>query len=589
MTARKPVQEGDTFPEPTAEDPNPAPFLTALGKCFLRDTGKIKPRITAWVYCRCSCGRSGDSERKLCEVCRIRRNSKTGRPKTRSCGCYRETTIKENNSTLLEWWAKQPSKWPLSRLRTARILKHVDILDQRTADTIIKQTNRIKVRCRKCGRKTSKPAVEIERRPNACDRCSGKEQWTLGRVREAIRGKCVLLTDDGSEDLRPKSTTIKLTDERYFRCLHCGHVGQPKKVFGQVKYKDSACSECNPRKQWSLGRYRRLVGELGGTVHGLRDKPDDHLITSRQKIRVACPLGHTDTKSPTHVESQRTLCKECSTGLYERIVRAHFEAIFGVKFPKSRPHWLRNNVTQRPLELDGFAERLRVAFEHDGPQHYGRKIRSAQTAQELKVIRKLHILKDGLCLRHKVKLIRIVTMTNIASSDALRKAILKKCKEARLRVPHPTAIEQIADVPDSIRIWQEIRNRVADRGGTLLTRCYAGSSTTLRLSCAQKSHKPFSTTPGHLKRGQWCRECYDLSLLNKGALTRGYTDNEQWLRSVMKSSGCKLLSRLPQKLCHRTEGIIVECKCGKKQKPKTFASILYSKTGGCCDSCKQKR
>jgi hypothetical protein len=589
MHGRKLVRKGDTFPEPTPEDPNPDPFLTALGKCFLRDTGVTKPRVTAWVYCRCSCGRRGKSMRKLYEVCRIRRNTKTGRPNTRSCGCFREKTIKENNRRLLDWQAEQPSKWPLKRLRTKRILKHVDICDERADDVTIKQTDLIKVRCRKCGKESSKPAVAVERNPQACERCSGKEQWTLGRVREAMKGKCVLLNEDGSEDLRPDDTKVRLSDERYFRCLHCKHIGRPKKIFGQVTYKDSVCSECHSRKQWKLGRFRQLVASLGGKVRGLRSKPDDHLIKVRQKIGVACPFGHTDSKSPAHVQSQGTLCKECSTGLYERIVRAHFEAIFGVKFPNSSPDWLKNNRTTRPLELDGYAEGLKVAFEHDGPQHYGQRIRSNQTPESLKNIRRLHLLKDQLCRRNKVKLIRIVSMNRIASSDSLRRTILKKCKAAGIRVPNPTAIEKVTDAPDSIKIWQDIRTRVAERGGRLLTRHYAGSRTSLRVACGNKLHPPFTTTPTHLKRGQWCRKCYDLSLLNKGAVARGYKDNEHWLSEVLRQSCCKLLSRLPRNLSLRTEGIVLKCKCGKKQKPKVFASIVYSKTGGLCDSCKQKR
>ncbi len=522
-------------------------------------------------------------------MCRIRRNTKTGRPKTRSCGCFREEVIKENNRRLLKWQAKQPSKWPLKRLRTRRILKHVDIRDERADDVIIKQADLIEVRCRKCGKESSKPAVAIERNPQACDRCSGKEQWTLGRVRNAIKDKCVLLNEDGSEDLRPDDTKVTLSDERYFRCLHCQHVGRPKKILGQVTYKDSACNECHPRKQWKLGRFRQLVAKLGGKVRGLRGKPDSFLIRVRQKIGVACPLGHTDRKSPAHVQSQGTLCKECSSGLYERIVRAHFEAIFGARFPKSRPDWLKNNRTTRPLELDGYAEGLKVAFEHDGPQHYGKKIHSNQTPEGLNRIRTLHLLKDRLCRQNKVKLIRIVSMNRIESSDLLRRTILRKCKAARIRVPNPNAIERVIDAPDSIQIWQETRKQVAKRGGRLLTRHYAGSRSSLQVACGNKSHPPFTTTPAYLRRGHWCRKCYDLSLLNKGAAKRGYKDNKSWLRDVLRQSGCKLLSRLPPELSLRTEGIVLKCKCGKRQRPKVFASIAYSKTGGLCDSCKQKR
>jgi hypothetical protein len=587
MSASRPVRRGDTFPEPTPADPFPNPFLTALGSCFPLNTGIAKPRITAWVYCRCSCGRSGQSQKKLYEVCRIRRNKNTGEPNTRSCGCYREKIIIANNELLRAWRVSQPSRWPLGRLRTQKVLAHLDVLDKRADDVVIKQRDRIHVRCKKCGKEKKKPAVEIERHPDACDRCSGKEQWTLGRVRTALKNKCILLNDDGSVDRRPDDTKVRLSDERCFRCLHCGHVSEPKKIFGQVNYADSVCSECHPRKQWRLGRFRRLVKSLGGRVLGLSEKSDAYPIKVRQKIRVECALRHTDRKSAAHVARQQTLCNECSAGLYERIVRAHFEAIFGVPFVKSRPKWLKNEKTNRLLELDGFAASLRLAFEHDGPQHYGRKIRANQTQQELNTIRELHALKNRLCRKNKVILIRIVSMVRIAASDELREAILEKCRRVKVRVPFPKAIEQVVDAPESLRIWQELREQVADRGGKLLTRSYGGSTSKVRVFCGNRKHVPFQIAPRKLRAGQWCRKCYDLSLLNQGAVLRGYSDNEEWLRSVLQSSGCKLLSRVPPNLCHRTKGLIVNCKCGKKQKPKTFNSIVTSKAGGCCDSCKQ--
>ena len=513
MSKRKPVEKGDVFPEPTAADPNPNPCLTALGPCFLKSVGKKRRKgkllKKAFVYCRCSCGGSGDSKRKLYEVSRIRRNTRTGKPNTRSCGCYQKQVTQQNNKKLLAWQKKQPSKWPLKRLRTQRILKHVEILDKRRDAAVIKQEDEIKVRCRRCGKVTKKPAVSIKRYPKACARCSGKEQWNLDRVRKAIKNKCILLNDDGSEDTRPGKTLVRLSDLRYFRCRYCSHVGKKKKIDGQVKYGDSVCEECNPRKQWKLGRFRKLVSQLDGRVVGLSNKPDSLLIKARNKIAVLCPLGHACKKSPAHVTSQRTLCNECSSGLYERIVRAHFEAIFGVKFPKKRNiEWLKNVTTGKFLELDGFAKKLNLAFEHDGPQHYGKKIRSNQTPQQLKKIRELHKLKDRLCAKYGVTLIRIVSMNKIADPGLLRKEILKECAAASVTVPYPKAVEIVVDAPDSIRLWQEVREIVNGYGGKLISKQYVGSDKKVKVSCSDPTHEAWWITPHKIKMGRWCRECY---------------------------------------------------------------------------------
>lgn len=54
----------------------------------------------------------------------------------------------------------------------------------------------------------------------------------------------------------------------------------------------------------------------------------------------------------------------------EQICRDIFEEIFNEKFPTKRPGFLKNPETGRNLELDGFCEPLKLAFEYNGAQHY---------------------------------------------------------------------------------------------------------------------------------------------------------------------------------------------------------------------------
>lgn len=53
----------------------------------------------------------------------------------------------------------------------------------------------------------------------------------------------------------------------------------------------------------------------------------------------------------------------------EEACRDHFELKFGKPFPKIRPDWLTNPQTGRKLELDGYNNQLKIAFEYDGVQH----------------------------------------------------------------------------------------------------------------------------------------------------------------------------------------------------------------------------
>lgn len=53
----------------------------------------------------------------------------------------------------------------------------------------------------------------------------------------------------------------------------------------------------------------------------------------------------------------------------ENMCREIFERLFNRSFPSVRPPFLKNPVTGQNLELDGYCESLKLAFEYDGIQH----------------------------------------------------------------------------------------------------------------------------------------------------------------------------------------------------------------------------
>lgn len=64
------------------------------------------------------------------------------------------------------------------------------------------------------------------------------------------------------------------------------------------------------------------------------------------------------TKSPICAKKNESICRE------------KVERFFNDKFPTMRPSWLINPETGRRLELDMYNERLGVAVEYNGVQHY---------------------------------------------------------------------------------------------------------------------------------------------------------------------------------------------------------------------------
>lgn len=75
---------------------------------------------------------------------------------------------------------------------------------------------------------------------------------------------------------------------------------------------------------------------------------------------------------PILKESDITCIPERSTyaSIGERISIETCEKIFGKSFPKVRPDWLRNDKTNRCMEIDGYCEELKIGIEYNGSQHY---------------------------------------------------------------------------------------------------------------------------------------------------------------------------------------------------------------------------
>ena len=83
------------------------------------------------------------------------------------------------------------------------------------------------------------------------------------------------------------------------------------------------------------------------------------------KKKKECPLGKKTSKG----EEQ---CRK----IFEKLFQGHL-------FPSIRPDWLKNKETGHNLELDGYNEHLKIAFEYQGIQHYIKNEFFGQTNESL--------------------------------------------------------------------------------------------------------------------------------------------------------------------------------------------------------------
>jgi hypothetical protein len=108
--------------------------------------------------------------------------------------------------------------------------------------------------------------------------------------------------------------------------------------------------------------------------------------------------------------------------------------MFNEKFPKFYPKWLKNPKTDHLLELDGYCDKLKIAFEHNGLQHY-KKTNFHSTNKKFQDLQYRDRLKRQLCKSHGVKLIVIPQIGNNINKKGcvtrvnLKKFIFKQLKE----------------------------------------------------------------------------------------------------------------------------------------------------------------
>ena len=130
-------------------------------------------------------------------------------------------------------------------------------------------------------------------------------------------------------------------------------------------------------------------------------------------------------------QRQNKTHKQSTRHATEKRMRDVIEHMFGVRFDKTRPNWLRNPVTNRCLELDMYNAEMKLAFEHDGaehrhytPHHHGNSV------DHFRYRKLAHKLKDDMCVEHGVTLICIPY--NVAINDL--PTYLRGCATGNVRL-----------------------------------------------------------------------------------------------------------------------------------------------------------
>jgi hypothetical protein len=409
-----------------------------------------------------------------------------------------------------------------------------------------------------------------------CTKCNGKifgnkrrgvslsEEWKDSMKKAQIeRGKIIkdntfillkrIAEEYGGKCLSPTYENIK--KKLLWECA-VGHQFELRSDV--VLSKRQWCSECRilSNKQKGLDKAYLIAQQKNGLCLSKEYKQN------HSKLIWKCERDHIWENTLSHIINGQW-CPFCSQFLSESICKNFFEEIFQEKFTKTKPEWLVSKKGKR-MELDGYSDTLKIAFEYQGKQHYEKIGYFHQDDEAFKERLDNDELKVKLCEGHNIKLFVIPYSIGYEKmydfiTDMAQKYQIKINSE---KISHVNLARN-----HSQRELEEMKYLALKHNGQCLSAIYLGAEIKLNWQCAY-GHQ-WEATPSSIKnQNSWCPFCAGV---NKHTI--------EDMRDLAKSKNGECLSN---KYISGDEKLEWCCEHGHKWQA-TPQSILNSRTW--CPKC----
>ncbi len=250
------------------------------------------------------------------------------------------------------------------------------------------------------------------------------------------------------------------------------------------------------RRKDGIAVYASLAAEKGGKLLTTAEPKN-----ARQVLDWECARGHRWKAKANNVQNGRW-CPTCSGGVGERICRIFFETLWGEPFPSSWPDWLRKDGMRR--QLDGYCEKLKVAFEHQGQQHY-RKLEGKKFSRVvIKEQKSEDQFKMVTCHKNGVALFHIPEIPSLTPLDQVKEVIRDQCLKKGISIPTGFDSKKI----DLRKAWdydlmERLHNVAKKRGGKCLGTDFIGVREKYLWEC-KGGHQWEASATSILHSKSWC-------------------------------------------------------------------------------------
>lgn len=222
-----------------------------------------------------------------------------------------------------------------------------------------------------------------------CPICAGNSKPSYEYVKKYIENEGYVLLSDSYINARAK---LEILCPNGHRC---------DKTWDKFKGQDRRCGICANNIKYTYEYIKNYIEQQNYTL------VSEKYGGSKVRLSVKCSNNHITDIFFDNFKNKKYRCNQCSKDIYkdEKECRRIFEEITGYGFPSKRPNFLKNPKTGFNLELDGYCEELKLAFEYDGEQHFSSGHWGGSDGFQIRLSN--DNLKDSLCIKHGIILIRI--------------------------------------------------------------------------------------------------------------------------------------------------------------------------------------
>jgi len=291
------------------------------------------------------------------------------------------------------------------------------------------------------------------------------------------------------------------------------------------------------KRKYTYDYYNEIITNKKGTI--ITNK--EEFKNAETKFKFLCEEKHECEMSGYSLNDGRW-CIECNTSINERTCRSIFEYLFNVKFNKNKSIII-NNKTGKYLELDGYNDQLKIAFEYNGEQHY-KAIPYFGGTEKLINQQEKDSIKLKYCEENGINLIVIPYTINY---ENLYSFIIEKFpdKNFEKNIDY-TVLNMTSKNKERIK---EIQNEVDKYGGQLLSTNYINTKTLMQFKC--KNGHIFNKNFDNIKHGHFCIICNKNQRINDFINKIKLFCNSKNFELISEYKGYDLLCHWKCKICNK--------------------------------------